>query len=377
MTNINKSKKEKWLNTAGKEYILSAEESARIAVIKLMAIVFVVYFHSETLFMNFSDGKVILPLPRWLYLLETIVSGYLGRCGVPMFFLLSAVLLFKNSRSYIPTIQKKVKSILIPYLIWNTFWIMVVIVLQSLPFTAPYFSGTIIPHILSCSFKDWLGLYGIKPPTAAMPYANPHCYPLWFMRDLFCTTLFFPLIGKAASKFPRLSLLLGLVLFFIPDYFPYYFPLKIAIEWFLIGAGIVRLNLRLSDLDRIPVSWLSILYVVYIILTINLHKNYINYFSILFGIIFWFRISKVIYDSLKMRKYFLNLSQWTFMIFVFHELTLTSFKKVFLRMLPSETAIMLAEYLLLPILVIVICIWTGKLLKRFLPGFYRLATGNR
>ena len=121
---------------------MTKEESDRIRIVKWMAIVMVVFLHAYTTEVSFADGKNTAALPQWLMLLETGVSQIIARCAVPIFFLLSAVLLFRGDHTYGEMIRKKIKTLLVPYLIWNTFWILVFIALQSLPFTAPYFSGS-------------------------------------------------------------------------------------------------------------------------------------------------------------------------------------------------------------------------------------------
>ena len=106
-------------------------------------------------------------------------------------FLISSVLLFESERKYIPTMKNKIKTLVIPYLFWNTVGVVIFIVLQSLSFTAPVFFGASTP-ILQSSAKEWLKLYGIGADC-------PKVYPLWFLRDLIFITALFPL-NKNVSK---------------------------------------------------------------------------------------------------------------------------------------------------------------------------------
>ena len=75
------------------DYILSDEESKRISIIKLIGMIFVVFIHSYTENVNFSDGTMDLSRPMWLDMIEYVISQIISRCGVPLFFLISAVLL--------------------------------------------------------------------------------------------------------------------------------------------------------------------------------------------------------------------------------------------------------------------------------------------
>lgn len=55
-------------------YHLSKEESERVRIVKFIAIVMVVYFHSYTTGVNFLDGTSVLALPVWLQAIEKGLS---------------------------------------------------------------------------------------------------------------------------------------------------------------------------------------------------------------------------------------------------------------------------------------------------------------
>lgn len=344
---------------------MTKEESDRIRIVKWIAIVMVVFLHIYTTEVNFADGKNAVALPEWLLLLETGVSQVISRCGVPTFFLFSAVLLFRADHSYGEVIRKKAKTLLVPYLIWNSFWIAVFAVLQSLSFTAPYFSGSNTP-ILQCSVKEWFGLYGIGQEY-------PQCYPLWFMRDLMAVVLLFPLIKTVAKRYPNTVLCLGMALSILP----FSFWGKAALAWFLIGAAVVQKKGTLMIFDHYSVALIGAVYFVCAAAALFLEYPIIRNISVLVGIVFWLRLSKEIYDREKLRQIFLRLSESVFMIYVLHEMTLSSVRKLCFRLLPAKPLFWLLEYLLIPIGVMAGCILAGNIFKKVLPGWYRIATGER
>lgn len=348
-------------------YTLSKEESDRLNILKYIAIIFVVYIHSYAIEINFADGTSNLMLPWWLLSLENFISQVITRCAVPMFFLISSILLFKTERSYKKTIIGKARTLLIPYLIWNSFWIFVVILLQSLSFTAPFFSGSKTP-IMQSSVSEWLALYGVG---LSLPY--PQAYQLWFMRDLMVVTLFFPIIGKVAGKFPKSLLIFSVTLLFLPIDF----PLKQALLWFCVGACIVNLRIHITIFDGIAMWKFSLLYVSCAFFTLIANHAIINTLFILVGIVYWIRVSKYIFDFEKIRSFFIKLSEWTFIIYAAHELTLTSLKKVWIKLLPTQPIWLLIEYLVLPIVVIAGCSIVGAVFKKVAPKLYSISTGAR
>lgn len=352
------------------EYKIEKEESVRIDILKFIAIIFVVFIHSYTTDINFAGETVSVYQPIWLDAIEFAVSQVISRCGVPLFFILSAVLLFRKQRVYLTTLRQKVRTLLIPYLIWNSFWIAIFFFLQSLPLTVKYFSGS-NTLIKDRNFFEWLQLYGIGD-------SNPQDYPLWFVRDLMVVTLFFPIIEILTKRFPKIFLCSAIFLLL----FPVDFPFKAAILWTIIGACAVKLQIRIKNFDNFPMAIVSILYILIAAVLVGLHllNVEISWFSTLFvllGIIFWIMITKYIYGNSRLRNVFVRLANWTFIIYVAHELTLSCIKKVCFGIVPNEPVIALFLYFAIPFLVVFLCIVAGRIGKCFAPKLYQIATGSR
>ena len=348
-------------------YQLSKEESDRLNILKYIAIIFVVYIHAYAVDIHFADGPVTLFLSQWLLCFENLISQTIARCGVPLFFLTSSVLLFQKQRDYHATIKRKIKSLLIPYFVWNSLWICVFIVLQNLRFAAPYFSENHKP-ILDYSFSEWLALYGI-----GIDFPQPLDYPLWFMRDLLLVTLLYPVIEKVANKFPKCLLAVATIALAIPADF----PLKQAFLWYCIGACIVKLQIHMTLLDHISMLKFSLLYALcaFIKMMVNTHTT--DTLFIYIGIAFWLRVTKSIHSHEKAKHAFLRLSAWTFMIYATHEMTLYSLKKLCFRLLPTEPVWLFMEYLFLPVVIVIGCSVAGAIFQKMAPRLYSIATGAR
>ena len=348
-------------------YVISNEERDRLNILKFIAIVFVVYHHSYAVDVNFAEGTNTLFLPWWLLLTENLISKIIATCGVPLFFLISSVLLFRKHREYKETITGKIKTLLIPYFIWNSFWVFVFIVLQNLRFTASYFSGNKTP-ILEGSFYEWLALYGIG---LELPF--PQDYPLWFVRDLMLVTLLFPVIERITDKFPKQLLAVALFLLAVPIGF----PLKEALLWSIIGACAVRLQIHITFFDRISMRKFLLIYIICMSINLAVNIHFVNMMSIFVGVIYWIKVTKSIFNCDRAKNAYLWLSQRTFIIFVAHEMTLSSLKKICFKLLPTEPLWLLTEYIFLPVAVICMCVIVGKIFKKVAPGIYSISTGAR
>lgn len=150
----------------------------------------------------------------------------------------------------------------------------------------------------------------------------------------------------------------------------------------IIGASVVKLDLRMSLIDKIPFALLSIAYAVLIIIDIYLKINFgieevLHRLCYIVGILFFIRVSKTIYYHDHVKNLFISISKWTFIIYAGHEPALTALRKLCAYFLPRVPIVMLVEYLLLPIFMIVVCVTGGYILHRYLPKIYGLITGER
>lgn len=119
------------MTSGNHEMRITKEESWRISILKVWLTVMVVFIHMENEIS--TVGGTITSLPSWQDTLEFVISRAVSRCAIPFFFFLSAYLLYRKPFSYKQNIRKKARSLLIPYLILNTFWIVVFLVNIFLP----------------------------------------------------------------------------------------------------------------------------------------------------------------------------------------------------------------------------------------------------
>ena len=166
--------------------------------------------------------------------LKLLVSQTLVKVAVPVFFIMSGYLFFANIdkwslQVYKAKMLRRVKTLLIPYFIWN---LLMAVKLKS--FTWNIFWVFWYPAGIQ---TDWLGQEQLMTAPANMP--------LWFLRDLMVVSLFTPIIYILVRKYgSRLMALLTILYLsgicaFIPGFSAY------AVYFFTFGAffSIRRMNL--------------------------------------------------------------------------------------------------------------------------------------
>lgn len=350
-----------------KTYTLSKEESRRLDFLKCIATIFVVFIHGYSKELNYSNGADAPAFPNWLFISENFVSGTLAQCAVPLFFLISSILLFMKKRNYKTTISKKVKSLILPYFIWNALWFAADVLLQNVSFAADYFPINDTP-VSQSSFSDLLAMFGIG---TALPY--PLDAPLWFVRDLFSVMLIFPIIEKIADKFPKIFTAATVALIILPVSFPF----KVALQWFCLGACFVKLNIHLTIFDNVAMWNFFAVYILSALAAVAVNNDTVNTLFIFVGIIFWARFTKCIFDYTVTQKLFSRLSEYTFIIYAAHAWIISSLQKICAKFVPIQPITLFAQYILLPILVIALCVLSGVIFKKFTPKIYSLCTGAR
>ncbi len=350
-------------------YKIDKPLSDRINLLKFLSIVMVVYIHTG------SDGSAC-PDPMGLHIIEDffrffmyMVTQSIARTAVPLFFLISAVLLFAKDISWTHNIRKKCNTVLLPYLFWNSFWIMICFTAQTIPSISGIFPRDSY-YIRGYTTLDWLKAY---------TYLNgnyPYLYTLWFLRDLFLMNLCFPFIKKAVDRAPRMMLLI-ITVFWICNINVTFLDCQ-TIVFFIAGYYIVKYNLDIRRVDHIPWKIVIIPYSIFLLLDYIFRSSFpaIHSITILIGIVFFIKLSGSLIHR-KISEILLRLSKYSFIIYAFHEMNLSLIKKVLSILLPSSLLVQVAELIILPFAIILECILFGIIFKKLFPKLYFLTTGNR
>lgn len=193
--------------------------------------------------------------------LKLLVSQTLVKVAMPVFFVMSGYLFFANVdkwdlTTYKKKILRRMKSLLIPYLIWN---LLMAVKLKTFSWSMFWVYWEPAGRQM-----DWFGHEQLMTAPVNMP--------LWFLRDLMVVSLFTPIIYILVRKLgcwlmAALTVLyLSGVCAFIPGLSAY------AMYFFTLGAFI---SLRKMDLIETfirfewPAYGLSIIFAIAMLLTYN------------------------------------------------------------------------------------------------------------
>lgn len=104
-------------------YVMTSEESERINVLKVWMCIFVLFIHAYSINVERFGNT----LTYVLYQITFLVSRIICDCAVPVFMIISAILLYRKPIRYFDNCCKKVKTLLKPYLIFNTLYLVEIV----------------------------------------------------------------------------------------------------------------------------------------------------------------------------------------------------------------------------------------------------------
>ena len=307
--------------------------------------------------------QIIYPFGLWI-----------GETGVPAYFFISGMFVFYSKKPYLQKMKSRIKTLAIPYIIWNSIMLAAFIIAFFLGYNhiinnvkeiADYRFLDYIRAFWDCG--DWNGGMG-----------KPVYPPMWFLRNLMILCILSPLIKLIIEK---TSILLPLIVSIIWINTPNMGLTYESISSFCLGAFFPICRINLIDIynkySTLMISLFILLGIVDIIthtlfsLPINLQ---IHRLSIFMNILMLPAIGSFLVNKrLEMK----SLSKMSFFIYCIHLPIVIVFRKPasWHPELSNETHILL--YFISSIVIITICILFYHITKRIMPLFMRLATGNR
>ena len=293
--------------------------SDKIKVLSLIAITMVIYIHTY-----YTEGEGY-PL---YHSLQQFFGG-IGICGIanPLFYFTSGYLFFlgvKNVKECFPKMKKRVRTLLIPYLLANTIAFLLFAVLDGISRLSPALYGVANFHIL-----DWLSLdvstllYNV--------YWKPVAFQLWFVRDMMLFVLLSPLVYFLLNWVSRRKYTSILLLFVLLCY--YFFTCK-HVLWMAIGGTIAMsdvVDITRWQSSRIKDVCMCLCGIVFLAIVFCNSTGVVDwhYGYAFFGVIaIW-----LLYDKIAQGRVFCSKYRWlatacgfTFFIYLVHEPILLIFK---------------------------------------------------
>lgn len=357
---------------------MSPETSRRITVLRFPLIVGVVYIHAVAFVLAPSGHPVDLASR----IARSLVSDGVARTAVPIFYLIAGFLLFNgldrkalDLATYREKLKSRARTLLVPYLFWNTFTLLAVVAACSLPGVRNYVDGAnraLYDDMHRVPIPALFRAYGVAP--------TPVSYQFWFIRDLIVLVVASPLIYVIAKATKwLLPALLGAWWLLRPGFLAA-FPLSIeALFFFSLGSVFALRGRTFFPTARIAL-YASALFVLMLVaetvpptgLGDVFHRS-----TLACGVLSVLGLSGFVLDSKRLEAGLVALAPASFFVFATHEPLLTILRKLVVRRGSWDEGALVALYLLVPILVVMLCLGLYVGLSRVGPRMVRIITGGR
>lgn len=336
---------------------MNKESSNKIKNVNLILSLFVVFSHAFNL--NYYD----LNHNGLTYNLEKYTIIFF-QVAVPLFFSISAFLFYYNyeKNSLLEKWKRRIKTILIPYIIWNIIGFLFFQIIGLFPGISSNYGG----EIDKLSFINFV--YAI--------ITNKYNGVTWFMGLLLFFFLISPFIFKS-MKNKKVSLVL-LFLFFALSVYGNYIENKILHNfiYFYIGVYFAKHNKELV-LKRYNNKTKSVSFIMTILITIfdrkfNLKSSLLFYAfeDCAFIVLFW-----IFFDWLA-EKNFGKLTKTSFLIYVSHEMILEPIEKIIFIVLDNCELGAFIDYVFAPMITVAIIYLLYSVLSKF-PKIKSVLLGGR
>ena len=348
--------------------------SDKIRVLSFVSIMLVLYIHSG------FHADEIYGMPQ-VDFVQRLISGILGQLAVPLFFIISGFLFFLKTPNGLASIfskmRKRVRTLLIPYLIGCTFFVVFLQIVSMLPGAGKYMNS--VSSFFSMPIGELLvGTYFASASGA------PFAFQLWFLRDLIIIVAFAPVLYYALKILKWWFVAILFVLSFTG------FSFVNSVFWFSFGGCVAMSALALHkfqvcDKLRLAVGGVTgcvfVTFSVFELLFSELSVwRYIQIPTVLCGLAFlWIAYDFIVGHNFVLASHpmMTTACSFTFFIYLFHEPVLNVVRKLIVVAVGKASLGFMASYIFSPWIFAACAIAVGLLLRRCTPRFYSVLTGGR
>lgn len=299
-------------------------------------------------------------------------SCSITRFAVPMFFMMSGITFFKdyNNKKYLAKIKARLFTLVIPYLLWNTIW-MLWEIFTSYSFIAKFSTDSTPYPLTLTSILKGIFFYGCN-------------IPFWFVFDLIIFSFAAPLVFLLIkNKYIGIGSVICLsIVSLIGLHLPmdvFYYPM--AIVFYLIGAIIgYHFFDFASQKSSKPLQIASVIFLAAYILAKNIAPQEIHIDNYLTQTIVYtlaafslWNIADIFIERIKPRAIYRR----SFAIYAMHLNVAIVILKILAFCTPKNEWLEIPKFIIMVVSTLIIVNLICAFLEKFVPKVYATLMGNR
>jgi len=321
---------------------------------------------------------------------EYFLANGIFRFRIPMLFIISGFLYaLHDSRPYGQRTKKRLRTLLLPYLIWSALGFAFTYFLEFFPYTRNIVAGSNIiridDHRVLLHDYHW---YEMLVRWILIPVP----YQLWFIRVLLIYNIAYPAIRWCTTHRIAKWIFFSIAVMMWLGTLNFGFFEGEGLLFFSLGIWIQKTNFNIDLPARglKPVWWGALFIFLAVVKTILafvgepflgngifpvltvLHK-----LVVVSGLITaWYGCDRLVTWCMQ-RKWFVWLTAFAFIIYVVHAPLVAYATDAIFAVVGRLPHYRMLTYIILPLAVIAFAVGTGALLRKVWPGLYGLLTGGR
>lgn len=307
--------------------------------------------------------KALYPFALWL-----------GETGVPGFFFISGYLFFLSKKSYTEKIKKRIHTLLIPYIIWNSVMLLLYILSYSIGFPQEINNRS----LTNFSTLDFLRLYWDRGEFDNGNFVPLLC-PLWYIRNLMIMSILSPLLFYIIKYGRELFIIIAGIWWLLSYHNAF---IQQTIFFFSLGAyfsihGKNPLSILLNNryLSLILFATFAICDIIFHIIPISYYNLQIHRISLALNIFVLIILSDYLIKRGIKSKF---LPGATFIVFCVHYPIVVALRKICIRLFNDSTEmVQISLFFLCVILSTIISIALYQMLSKHFSNIKKLLSGNR
>lgn len=337
-------------------------EMMRFPLIYLVVMAHLLPFDRIPIELNLSTQNIYV-------FISELISHHIAKIPVPLFFIISGYFFLKvkkfTLKTYQEKISKKISTLLVPYITWNTIAVLAVIIVNYLG--SAFFSRP----------KEELpNIYNIY-------FGFPINFSLWYVRDLMIMMILTPIFYYYIKYLKSLGLLILYIAYLFIHISPITGISTTSILFFTIGIYLAINNIDIIKLTQRYKKTIAVISILLLLTSVMFNGTYYHeYLFRLFiipGIITLFNLFYYLSFKEKTKSWLIALAPTSFFIYVTHQIYIINWiKGAFARSPFFSTAIgQIISYFISPIICVTVCITLFMILKSTLPKLLKLSIGQR
>lgn len=318
-----------------------------------------VHAYNSELFLGRTEEAALI------YAIEHGIGDTIAQIAVPGFFMISAYLFYRNFtwEKLWPKWNSRIRSILIPFIVWNTLYYLGYVVGSRLPFVTDVVGKGTVP-------------FGLMPAVDAIIHYT-YNYVFWYLYQLILLITLAPVIYPVIRR--RYLGAVLMVLMAIGVYFGFALPqLNLdALLYYCAGTyAAIHLKPHVETWSRSMalkglLLFLGVTMYRFAPGIIGDSTMAIVLFRLFIPVALWMMVDERRLPPAK------TWMKHNFFLYATHFALVRLINKTAALLLPTALYLPLTIYLLMPVLVLLISYPVGALLRRYLPWVWRLVNGGR